>query len=120
MGGDSSLFCWYGVGQWGGRMKVVINRCWGGFGISEAVSEELGIENHSDYLDNDSFGIESDNWHEYRAHPPLIAAIEKVGEAEASARCGALSIVEIPDGISWEIDDYDGMETVDETHRSWG
>lgn len=44
-------------------MKIVINRCFGGFGLSDAV--------------------------------------------------------EIPDGIEWEIDEYDGMESIHETHREW-
>ena len=26
---------------------------------------------------------------------------------------------EIPDDVEWEIDDYDGIETIHEVHRSW-
>lgn len=33
--------------------------------------------------------------------------------------CSSPVIVEIPDGIKWCIEDYDGMETVEEEHRSW-
>jgi len=34
-------------------------------------------------------------------------------------RCAELKIVEIPNGIEYEIDNYDGVETVHEKHRSW-
>ncbi len=30
-----------------------------------------------------------------------------------------LQIVSIPDGVSFYIDDYDGMESIHEDHRSW-
>ena len=29
------------------------------------------------------------------------------------------STVEIPDGVQWEIDEYDGGERVAECHRTW-
>ena len=28
-------------------------------------------------------------------------------------------IIEIPDDIEWEIDNYDGIESIHEKHRSW-
>jgi len=28
-------------------------------------------------------------------------------------------VVDIPDDIEYEIDDYDGIESVHEAHRSW-
>ena len=28
-------------------------------------------------------------------------------------------IVEIPDGVQWEITEYDGKECIKEKHRSW-
>jgi len=30
-----------------------------------------------------------------------------------------LKIVDIPDGVEWEIEEYDGMEWVAEKHRTW-
>ena len=54
-----------------------------------------------------------------RTNPFLIKVVEDLGD-EASESCAELKIVEIPDGIEWEIDDYDGMETIHEKHRSWG
>ena len=53
-----------------------------------------------------------------RDDPDLIAVIEELGPA-ASGRYGKIEVVEIPDGIKWVIDEYDGMEHVEEEHRSW-
>lgn len=55
----------------------------------------------------------------YRADKRLIYAIEKVGIKKASGVLSCIEIVEIPDGTDWEIDDYDGYETIHEKHRSW-
>ena len=38
---------------------------------------------------------------------------------KANGRYSELKIVEIPDGIEWEISEYDGLETVEEKHRNW-
>jgi hypothetical protein len=53
-----------------------------------------------------------------RTNPCLIQTIEELGE-EASGRFGNVQIVDIPDDIEWTISDYDGLETVEEVHRSW-
>jgi hypothetical protein len=53
-----------------------------------------------------------------RDDPILIKVVEEMGE-EANGDYSNLEIVEIPDDVVWEIDDYDGYETVHETHRSW-
>ncbi len=58
----------------------------------------------------------SDN--EVRADKDLIEVIEKLGE-KANGMLSKISITEIPDGVEWEIDDYDGMEHVAEKHRTW-
>jgi hypothetical protein len=55
-----------------------------------------------------------------RCNPDLIDLIEKNGSEWASSDMGELRVVEIPDGIQWEIDEYDGIERIDEVHRSWG
>ena len=54
-----------------------------------------------------------------REDSALIQVIEEFGR-EASGRHAELEIVEIPDGVDYEIDDYDGMESIHEKHRSWG
>ena len=101
-------------------MKIVINRCWGGFGVSEAVYDELGIKwDGYGYIDNETLGIDGKDYDAHRADKKLIAAIEKVGLEGASASLASLEIVDIPDDVEWEIDNYDGMESVHEAHRSW-
>ena len=102
-------------------MKIVVNRCYGGFSVSDAVLDELGIHGkyRCRYLRNDAFGIKNSRHLAYRADKNLIAAIEKIGVEKSSGSCAKLEVVEIPDGIDWEIDEYDGHERIHETHRSW-
>lgn len=52
-----------------------------------------------------------------RTDKDLIAVVEKLGD-KASGSCAELKIVEIPDGVDWEIDEYDGIESIHEKHRS--
>lgn len=54
-----------------------------------------------------------------RTDEDLISVIEELGN-EASGAYGHVTIVEVPDDVDWEIDDYDGIETIHEKHRSWG
>ena len=104
-------------------MKIAINRCWGGFGLSEAVFDELGIKwTGYGYLENENFPSISkseEDYNAWRAHPDLIAAIEAVGLDKASASMSEVVIVDIPDDIEWELQDYDGQESIHEVHRSW-
>lgn len=53
-----------------------------------------------------------------RDDPLLIEAVNILGR-EANTRFSALKVVEIPDGIEWVIDEYDGAESVEEAHQSW-
>ena len=101
-------------------MKVAINRCWGGFGVSKAVFKELGIEwDGYGSLTNEELGVDSDNYEAYRADPRFVAAIEKVGCKKASGDYAEIEIVSIPDDVDWYIHEYDGQERVHENHRSW-
>ena len=105
-------------------MKVVVNKCFGGFDLSDKAHErlmELGVKyyksfddmpkNNKDlYIVNSSspgFGMYYSNFSDYenRTNPLLIQVVEELGE-EASGRFGQLEIVDIPDGIQWEIDEY--------------
>jgi hypothetical protein len=92
--------------------KIVINSCFGGFGVTRAVYDELEIK-------WDGFGYVCGHMECKRDDPALIAAIEAVGVEKASGRHANLKIVEIPADVEWEIDEYDGFETVHEKHRSW-
>lgn len=62
----------------------------------------------------DSIKIDFDD----RTDPDCVAVVEEMGE-KASSRFSQLVVVEIPDGIEWEIDEYDGIETIREVSRTW-
>lgn len=87
-------------------MKVVINSCFGGFNLSEKAEDYLGCSGF-DYRDD-----------EKRTDPKLIKCVEKLG-ASANGMGADLKIVEIPDGVEYVIEEYDGMEHVAEKHQTW-
>jgi hypothetical protein len=49
----------------------------------------------------------------------LIAIINEFGSEKISSPYANLVIVEVPDGVDWEIEEYDGYESIHEKHRSW-
>src|SRR5882724_6957718 len=60
-----------------------------------------------------------DTWtRDNRTHPLVVKVVEKLGK-KAYGPCAKLKVVEIPDGIDWEINEYDGLESVRERSRSW-
>jgi hypothetical protein len=114
---------------------VVINRCFGGFGLSHEATmlySELAKLNlkpvegkyfsftgYDYYID----GIETDEmfWYDNmlkRDDPDLVSVVRKLGE-KANGPHADLKVVEIPYDIEWEIDEYDGSEQVAEKHRTW-
>jgi hypothetical protein len=48
----------------------------------------------------------------------LVQVIEELGE-EANGSHAKLEVIEIPDGVEYTIDEYDGIESIHEKHRSW-
>lgn len=129
-------------------MKVVKNDDYGGFGLSplavmeyaklkgielfvyddnynrlyslEQMEKELYVLYYTKEFDgnryaNESFFSERDI---ERNDPCLVEVVEKLGE-KANGRFAKLVVVEIPDGIEWEITEYDGWESIEEVHRSW-
>lgn len=108
-------------------MKIVLNRCFGGFSISKEAAQymaELGCERAKKELAEDDgefygYGYVDGMQGGYdRTSEYLVAAVEKLGE-KANGRFSSLEVVEIPDGIDYYIDEYDGIENVHENHRSW-
>ena len=108
-------------------MKVVINRCFGGFSISRQCAEYMAARGNERArrelaeCKKDFYGygyVEGMEDGYDRTDPDLISAIETMGD-EVNGQCANLKLVEIPDGIEWEIDEYDGLETIEECHRSW-
>lgn len=90
-------------------MQIVINRCYGGFGLSDKALERYNTLANTNL--QSAYELE-------RNDPILVHVVETLG-AEANGRFAKLHIVEVPDDVNWEISDYDGMESVEEVHRSW-
>ena len=53
-----------------------------------------------------------------RTDAVLLEVIDELGTA-ANGRCAKIKIIEIPDDVDWEINEYDGIEHVAEKHRAW-
>lgn len=129
-------------------MKVAINKCYGGFGLSsKAVLRYAKLKDMSLYHDRDSL---CDHYYtipvaEYkrleaearaskqyakmngayfserniaRDDPVLIQVIEELGD-KANGAHAEISIVEVPDNVNWQIEEYDGKEWIAEVHRTW-
>lgn len=150
-------------------MKVVINRCFGGFGVSALALKELvkrnakciksftpkfyyGGENRifseryewefmwkkdfDNFVDiGDGFKADKNDHLVYkdgllyqlsvrgdpdvRCDKDLIEVIEMLGTKKSSSCFAELIIVKIPDGIKYDIYNYDGVESIHEVHRVW-
>jgi hypothetical protein len=114
--------------------KVVINTCFGGFGLSDEAYEELiklGIPVSNEHVRTEEPMIFKNNnmlrdFYKYydnftdtkREHPLLIEVVEKLGE-KSWGMYANLKVVEIPDDVSYYIHDYDGTEEIHEQHNSW-
>jgi hypothetical protein len=137
-------------------MKVVINRCFGGFGLSEkAIRRYLEIKGQKVWIEPDRWGntywlvspkdrmvrkegeefysmsigdridhnrkLDKETFYHRnigRDDPVLVQVVEELGE-EANGNYAELRIVEVPDDVDWELDEYDGMEQIAEKHRTW-
>lgn len=144
-------------------MKLVINKCHGGFGVSaEALKRLIALDSkgvevydakeyyggnnpnfaHRDWrkdyeerlakCDDAGDGYRKDSWgstlykdervysydRDARTDPALISVVEEMGEA-ANGFCAKLTVVEIPDGVEYTVEEYDGSEWVAEAHRTW-
>ena len=115
--------------------KVVINTCFGGFGLSnkafEMYLDRMNIayikESHPDSIWSTRYRKADHSDEEYldffdmkRDDPILISVIEEIGCEEASGDMSELCIIELPDDVDcWVINNYDGVESVHECHRSW-
>jgi len=141
-------------------MKIVINKCYGGFGLSHAAVMRYGeLKGMTLYPEKDSkfpslttywtvppdsrlaslsnaafYAAKLEDRIEYnrkyaaqtlsyrtipRDDPALVQVVEELGE-KANGNYASLQVVEVPDDVSWEIDDYDGNERIAESHRTWG
>lgn len=141
-------------------MEVVINTCFGGFGLSPEAERFLAkLQGKKVFFYYQSkYGYNNNGICEYRkTNTPdkdfltftlikdlgdvtnelpngkdiwldshnikrndknLITVIRMLGE-KANGKHASLKIIHIPDNIEWEIAEYDGMESIEEKHRSW-
>lgn len=81
-------------------MKVILNKCYGGFSLSPQAIAAARID------DSWSYG-------NARFNKSLIRLIEKHGSQWASGLYADLHVVSIPDeATDYHIDEYDGMESI--------
>ena len=79
-------------------MKIVINKCYGGFSVNENIVKMLNLVSRYDLEDD-------------RTNAKLIELIES--GADVNTRCSNLTVVEIPDDATdYMINEYDGFENV--------
>ena len=92
-------------------MKIVINDRHGGFALSE---EAIAVYKAAHNITNENF------WDREipRDDSVLVSIVETLGE-RANNSYSRLSVVEIPDDVAWQIEEYDGCEWVAEVHRTW-
>lgn len=122
-------------------MKIVINKCYGGFGLSDQAFErliELGMtvtkyDKDGKYEDDSADIVDSSgkyssllgkysftrflDW-QIRTDLRVIQVVSELGAA-ANGSHAELSTIEIPDGVEWQIEEYDGIEWIAEKHRTW-
>jgi hypothetical protein len=106
-------------------MKVLINNCYGGFGFShEACKLWLERNNISFTETKDNYGDPQfiiDNDISYVPHlisrddSTMIQIFEEKGSEFVSANFSELILIEILDGCQYRIEEYDGMEYIDQT-----
>jgi hypothetical protein len=94
-------------------MKVVINACYGGFGLSQVEIDR--------YHEIKGIPVPEDFWcRDLKRNDPVLVQVVHETPRAYGAECSRLKIVEIPDDVEWEIEEYDGNEWVAEKHRKWG
>jgi len=93
-------------------MKIVINTYYGGFGLSEKALEEY--KQKANITDPDFY-----YWDIPRTCPILIEMVERMMSDTLNDSFSNLKVVEIPDDVEWQIEDYDGAEWIAEKHRTW-
>lgn len=91
--------------------KIVINTCFGGFGLSSKALLSIATKKGVPLEDFEYYDLPRDD-------PDLVAVVEELGSS-ANWSVSNLKIVEIPDGLQWGIEEYDGIEWVAEEHRTW-
>lgn len=87
-------------------MKVLINSCYGGFGFSEEFLEhikELRGEN------------DIKPWDLHRDDQQVVEEAIKFGLERAESWSSRFRVIDVPDGLSYYITEYDGIESIHTT-----
>jgi hypothetical protein len=114
-------------------MKIVINKKYGNFSLSEeavlfygdkkglniiAIRDEVSKDINHYYLNEEKEENSFCEWEIERTDPVLVEVVEQLGDL-ADTRHTRLKVVEVPDDVKWYIHDYNGIESVYEKHRIW-
>jgi len=91
--------------------KIVINRCYGGFGLS--VMAEVAYKERANITDPDWYCRDIP-----RDDPILVHLVEELMD-DANGLYADLAVVQIPDDVNWYIEEYDGKEWVAQQHQTW-
>lgn len=123
-------------------MKIAINKSCGGFCFSDEgyrwLIDEKGwivttycygrklIDPDARIVRTNNYGLQfiTEDERKLRIDSDIIEAIEllgpKVNYIADRMRISNIEIVEIPDGVEWEISEFEGKEHIAEKHRTWG
>jgi hypothetical protein len=110
--------------------EVVINTCYGGFGLSkEAYELYLKLKNITTYPEKDEWGhilywLDKKKTKVFydreldRHDPTLVSVVKQLGK-KANGECANLEVVEVQG--RYRIDEYDGNETLEEedSYSGW-
>jgi hypothetical protein len=110
-------------------MEIVINAGHGGFSLSrEGVLLGRKLSNNENwggacivgdiYSDGKECTMDFGFVTVERNDPILVQVVKKL-KRKANGDCASLKIVEIPNNVEWEIQEYDGAEWIAEKHRTW-
>jgi hypothetical protein len=92
-------------------LKIVVNCCYGGFGLSDKAQALLNASD--EYGPLDLYDIP-------RHHPKLVSIVESLGD-DASGDFSSLQVHEIP-GTLYHIREFDGyelIETPESVAKTW-
>ena len=122
------------IKQLRGVQRIVINRAYGGFGLSReaillylelagiAYTEEPQQDRDTQNRLGNKIMVDGKEFYDRydipRNDPALVAVVNRLG-SKADSEYAKLKVVEVPAGVEWHIEDYDGREWVAEVHRTW-
>lgn len=101
--------------------RVVINKCYGGFGLSEEAIEwmrerypeveEMTTLPGEEFSDGSGPSEYVYTWDIPRDHEGLVEVVRELGK-DASGQFAELQVVEVPDEVDWKVEEYGGLEKI--------